>query len=141
MIWKIRLQVQKQENLQTLQRWWKGLKTRGSTEIIGLILQAVERQALTRSKIMYHAILNFKQVTDYTAFLTEEGLLLYLWQDRKYAITDRGRQFLNLFKETNKLLTTPYDDMAANYEEQNLQEPPPQQQQQHQVALHKQQNQ
>jgi predicted transcriptional regulator len=141
MIWKIRLQVQKQENLQTLQRWWKGLKTRGSTEIIGLILQAVERQALTRSKIMYHAILNFKQVTDYTAFLTEEGLLLYLSQDRKYAITDRGRQFLNLFKETNKLLTTPYDDMAANYEEQNLQEPPPQQQQQHQVALHKQQNQ
>jgi predicted transcriptional regulator len=141
MIWKIRLQVQKQENLQTLQRWWKGLKTRGSTEIIGLILQAVERQALTRSKIMYHAILNFKQVTDYSAFLTEEGLLLYLSQDRKYAITDRGRQFLTLFKETNKLLTTPYDDMAANYEEQNLQEPPPQQQQQHQVALHKQQNQ
>jgi predicted transcriptional regulator len=141
MIWKIRLQVQKQENLQTLQRWWKGLKTRGSTEIIGLILQAVERQALTRSKIMYHTILNFKQATDYTAFLTEEGLLLYLSQDRKYAITDRGRQFLNLFKETNKLLTTPYDDMAANYEEQNLQEPPPQQQQQHQVALHKQQNQ
>jgi predicted transcriptional regulator len=140
MIWKIRLQVQKQENLQTLQRWWKGLKTRGSTEIIGLILQAVERQALTRSKIMYHAILNFKQVTDYTAFLTEEGLLLYLSRDRKYAITDRGRQFLTLFKETNKLLTT-YDDMAANYEEQNLQEPPPQQQQQHQVALHKQQNQ
>jgi DNA-binding PadR family transcriptional regulator len=90
---------------------------------------------------MYHAILNFKQVTDYTAFLTEEGLLLYLSQDRKYAITDRGRQFLTLFKETNKLLTTPYDGMAANYEEQNLQEPPPQQQQQHQVALHKQQNQ
>ncbi|HEX5979400.1 MAG TPA: winged helix-turn-helix domain-containing protein [Nitrososphaeraceae archaeon] len=141
MIWKLRLQIQKQENLQTLQRWWKGLKTRGSTEIIGLILQAVERQALTRSKIMYHAILNFKQVTDYTAFLTKEGLLTYLSQDRKYIITDRGRQFLTLFKETNKLLTTHYDDMADNNEEQNLQEPPPQQQQKHQVALHKQQNQ
>jgi predicted transcriptional regulator len=127
-----------------LQRWWKGLKTRGSTEIIGLILQAVERQALTRSKIMYHAILNFKQVTDYTAFLTKEGLLTYLSQDRKYTITDRGRQFLTLFKETNKLLTTPYDDMSANNEEQNQQEPAPQQQQQQQqqqwVALHKQHN-
>jgi predicted transcriptional regulator len=135
------LQVQKQENLQTLQRWWKGLKTRGSTEIIGLILQAVERQALTRSKIMYHAILNFKQVTDYTAFLTKEGLLTYLSQDRKYTITDRGRQFLTLFKETNKLLTTHYDDMAANNEEQNQQEPPPPPQQQQQwVALHKQHN-
>jgi predicted transcriptional regulator len=94
-----------------------------------LILQAVEREALTRSKIMYKAILNFKQVTDYTAFLTEEGLLTYLAQDRKYAITDRGRQFLSLFKETNKLLTTPYDGIAANNEEQNLH-------QQQQVALH-----
>jgi predicted transcriptional regulator len=87
-----------------------------------LILQAVEREALTRSKIMYHAILNFKQVTDYTAFLTEEGLLTYLQQDRKYSITDRGRQFLTLFKETNKLLTTTYDDMKATNEEQGLQQ-------------------
>jgi predicted transcriptional regulator len=113
-----------------LQRWWKSLKTRGSTEIIGLILQAVERQALTRSKIMYQAILNFKQVTDYTSYLTEEGLLTYLAQDRKYVITDKGRQFLKLFKETDKLLATPYEDMAANNEELKLQ-------QQQEVALHK----
>jgi predicted transcriptional regulator len=93
-----------------------------------LILQAVEREALTRSKIMYKAILNFKQVTDYTAFLTEEGLLTYLEQERKYAITDRGKQFLTLFKETNKLLNT-YDDMTANNQQQDLQ--------QQEVALHK----
>lgn len=94
-----------------------------------MILQAVEREALTRSKIMYQAILNFKQITDYTAFLTEEGLLTYLEQDRKYAITDRDRQFLTLFKETNRLLTTFYDDMASSNEEQNLH--------QQEVALHK----
>jgi predicted transcriptional regulator len=94
-----------------------------------LILQAVEREALTRSKIMYQAILNFKQATDYTAFLAEEGLLTYLEQDRRYAITDRGKQFLTLFKETNKLLTTSYDDMAVSNEEQNLQR--------QEVALHK----
>jgi predicted transcriptional regulator len=94
-----------------------------------LILQAVEREALTRSKIMYQAILNFKQATDYTAFLAEEGLLTYLEQDRRYAITDRGKQFLTLFKETNKLLTTSYDDMAVSNEGQNLQ--------QQKVALHK----
>jgi predicted transcriptional regulator len=97
-----------------------------------LILQAVEHQALTRSKIMYQAILNFKQVTNYTAYLTGEGLLTYMTQDRTYAITDRGRQFLTLFKETNKLLTTPYDEMAANNEEQNQQ-----QQQQQEAVLHK----
>lgn len=94
-----------------------------------MILQAVEREALTRSKIMYQAILNFKQATDYTAFLAEEGLLTYLEQDRRYAITDRGKQFLTLFKETNKLLTTSYDDMAVSNEGQNLQ--------QQEVALHK----
>ncbi len=105
----------------------KSLKTRDRTEIIDLILQALEREALTRSKIMYKAILNFKQVTDYTAYLTDEGLLSYLTPDRKYAITDRGRQFLTLFKETDKLLTSPYDDTAANNEEQPK----------HEVALHK----
>lgn len=94
-----------------------------------MILQAVEREALTRSKIMYQAILNFKQATDYTAFLAEEGLLTYLEEDRRYAITDRGKQFLTLFKETNKLLTTSYYDMAVSNEGQNLQ--------QQEVALHK----
>ena len=78
---------------------------------------------------MYQAILNFKQATDYTAFLAEEGLLTYLEQDRRYAITDRGKQFLTLFKETNKLLATSYDDMAVSNEGQNLQ--------QQEVALHK----
>jgi len=95
-----------------------------------LILQAVESQSLTRSKIMYQALLNFKQVTDYTAFLTEQGLLTYLAQDRKYAITNRGRQFLTLFKETNKLLTSTSDDVAVDNEEQNLQR-------RQEVALHK----
>lgn len=94
-----------------------------------MILQAVEREALTRSKIMYQAILNFKQATDYTAFLAEEGLLTYLEEDRRYAITDRGKQFLTLFKETNKLLTTSYDDMAVSNEGQNLQ--------QQEVGLHR----
>jgi predicted transcriptional regulator len=104
------------------------MKTRGSIEIIGLILQAVEREALTRSKIMYKAILNFKQVNDYTAFLTEEGLLTYLAQERKYLITDRGRQFLILFEETNKLLNN-YGDKKASNREQNLQE--------HEMTFHK----
>ena len=49
-------------------------------------------------------------------------MLTYLEQDRKYAITDRGRQFLTLFKETDRLLTTFSDDMASSNEEQNLQQ-------------------
>lgn len=106
------------------------MKTRDSTEIIGLILQAVEGEPLTRYKIMYQEMLDFKQVTDYTAFLIQEDLLRYLMLDRKYAITEKGRQFLALFNETNKLLTTPNDDDMAG---DNLQG----QDQQQEVTVHK----
>ncbi len=70
-----------------------------------MILQALEGEPLTRSKIMYQAMLNFTQVTDYTSFLLQQQLLNYSTLDRKYSITDKGRQFLALFIETSKLLT------------------------------------
>jgi predicted transcriptional regulator len=77
---------------------------------------------------MYQAILNFKQVSDYAAYLTEAGLLTYLTEDRKYAITERGKQFLALFKETNSLLTTmAHDSLALGNREQQVQK----------VTLHK----
>ena len=118
---------------QTIQRWWKSLKYRDRAEIIGLILQAVEGEPLISSKITYQAVLNFKQTNEYTAFLIEEGLLRYLILDRKFAITDKGRQLLALFNETNKLLTTFDDDNMAD--DNNLQV----QNQQHQqeVTVHK----
>ncbi|MDQ3888624.1 MAG: winged helix-turn-helix domain-containing protein [Thermoproteota archaeon] len=79
-----------------------------------MILQAVEEEPLTRSKIKYQAMLNFKQATDYTAFLIQEGLLRYLMLDRRYAITDIGRQFLALLYETNKkLLVAPDGNTQA----------------------------
>ncbi|MFL6491724.1 MAG: winged helix-turn-helix domain-containing protein [Nitrososphaera sp.] len=106
------------------------MKTRDSTEIIGLILQAVEHQPLTRSKIMYQAILNFRQVTDYAGFLIDEGLLCFPVENRKYAITNRGKQFLELFKKTKKLLTTRSNDMTVNNHVQDAQ---------YQVTLHEQQ--
>lgn len=81
------------------------MKTRDRAEIIGLILQAVGEEPLTRSKIMYQSMLNFSQVTDYTSLLIQQELLSYSKLDRKYIITDKGRQFLALFSETSKLLT------------------------------------
>jgi predicted transcriptional regulator len=62
---------------------------------------------------MYQSMLNFTQVTGYTAFLVQEGLLRYM-MDRKYAITDKGRQFLALFSKTSKLLTASNDDDMAD---------------------------
>ena len=91
----------------------KSLTSRDRIEIIGLILQAVEAEPLTRSKILYQTMLNFTQATDYTSLIIQHELLSYSKLDRKYIITDKGRQFLALFTETSKLLTattTPEDD-------------------------------
>ena len=77
-------------------------------------------------------MLNFTQVTDYTAFLVQEGLLRYMMLDRKYAITDRGRQFLTLVSETSKLLTAFNDDDIADNNLLQVQN-----QQQQEVTVHK----
>jgi predicted transcriptional regulator len=107
------------------------LKTRSSTEIIGLILQAVEGEPITRSKIMYQTMLNFKQVTDYAALLTDAGLMRYLKEFRQYTITEKGRQFLSLFKETNELLM-----MAKNNNNNNMVINNQEQKQHREVVLH-----
>jgi predicted transcriptional regulator len=99
------------------------LKVRSRTEIIGLILQAVEGEPLTRSKVMYQTMLNFKQVTDYTSLLIQQELLSYSKLDRTYTITDKGRQFLALFNETSKLLmatTTTLEDDGNMAGDNNL---------------------
>ena len=67
-------------------------------------------------------MLNFKQVTDYTSLLIQQELLSYSKLDRKYIITDKGRQFLALFTETNKLLmaTTTQEDDGNRAGDNNL---------------------
>ena len=118
------------------------MKVRSRAEIIGLILQAVEGEPLTRSKIMYQTMLNFKQVTDYTSLLIEQELLSYSKLDRTYIITNKGRQFLALFTETSKLLmaTTTLEDDGNRAGDNNLlqvqnQQLPPQQHRE--VTVHK----
>ena len=121
----------------------KSLKYRDRAEIIGLILQAVEGEPLTRSKVMYQTMLNFKQVTDYTSLLIQQELLSYSKLDRTYTITDKGRQFLALFTETSKLLTamtTTLEDDSNMAGDNNLlqvqkQQLPPQQHQE--MTVHK----
>ena len=113
---------------------------RDRTEIIGLILQAVEGEPLTHSKIMYQTMLNFKQTTDYTSLLIQQKLLSYSKLDRTYTITDKGRQFLALFTETIKLLTatttTPEDDGNMAGDNNLLQEQNQQLLQQQETIVH-----
>ena len=98
------------------------MKTRSSTDIIGLILEAAEGEPVTRSRIMYYAMLNFKQVSDYAEFLTHAGLLTYIREYRRYGITEKGRQFLRLFKEANNLLRMSNNNSHSAFNNQEQQQ-------------------
>src|SRR5690348_11384720 len=82
------------------------LKTRSSAEIIAEILHAVKGEPLTRSKIMYQTMLNFRQVCDYGTVLENAGLLEYTKEDKKYRITENGRSLVRLYEGISKLLNT-----------------------------------
>ena len=77
---------------------------RDRIEIIALILQACSEPS-TATKITYSSLLNFHQVKVYIDQLVRLKLLDHSAQDRTYIITDKGRQYLDLYNiELKKLV-------------------------------------
>lgn len=81
----------------------KTKSNRDRGEIIALILEAAVEPA-TRSKIMYGAMLNFRQITDYLPSLISAGLLRHFPENRTYVISDRGRKYLDLYTKRSALM-------------------------------------
>jgi predicted transcriptional regulator len=86
------------------------------------MLKAVGGGPLTRSKIMYYTMLNFRQVQHYGITLENAGLMKYAKESKTYHITEKGRSFLRLYDETSKLLNKSLiignDVMDNNYNQQ-----------------------
>ena len=72
-------------------------------EIIALILESAVEPA-TRSKIMYGAMLNFRQISDYLPSLIEIGLLRHFPESRTYATSEKWRRYLELYGKRSALL-------------------------------------
>jgi predicted transcriptional regulator len=79
-------------------------RNRDRNEIIALILDAT-REPATRTKIMYDAMLNFHQVSDYLPVLIDSGMLKGVLGDKKYVATERGRRYIELYRQGEKLLS------------------------------------
>ena len=90
------------------------MKTRTSMEIFAEILGALKAEPLTRSKIMYQTMLNFRQISNSSVILENAGLLNYVKEDRKYSITEKGRALLRLYEETSKLLNNSFSNVCRN---------------------------
>lgn len=59
---------------------------------------------MTKTGIMYAAMLNFAQVSEYTAMMKENGLLDYFTADRTFQATEKGRELLMILNASKDVL-------------------------------------
>ena len=74
---------------------------RGRFEIMAEILCYCSKQK-TKTKIMYSTNLNYAQLKRHLRSLTAQGLLTI--DKNKYATTQKGHRFLELFSQLNSIL-------------------------------------
>jgi predicted transcriptional regulator len=111
------------------------MKYRSKTDIIGHILESVNsatvvgdgdnnNNGLTISKIMYTAFLSYPQLKEYLSLLLEKGLIEKyqkgLQEEKEtedkekqqpsyyYRITDKGRRFLQLYRDLSEMIMIAY---------------------------------
>ncbi len=71
---------------------------RDRIDVISQILEVANGGSLTKTKIMYKALLNYNQMKEYVKLLTEKGLLGYDQQEvQTFRTTEKGLQFLDIY--------------------------------------------
>ena len=74
---------------------------RGRIDIIADILRVAEAQA-KKTQIMYRANLSYAIMQKYLAELTAASLVAYTDDTQSYALTEKGREYLVLYKEYSR---------------------------------------
>lgn len=79
------------------------MKYRSRTDIAAAILEIALDGAI-KTRIMYKAFLSFPQLKEYLSILEARGLLEHVAVDREYRTTDKGRQFLKMYKDVGHMI-------------------------------------
>lgn len=79
------------------------MKYRSRTDIAAAILE-IALEGSIKTKIMYKAFLSFPQLKEYLAVLEEKGLLEHIEIDREYRTTEKGKQFLKMYKDVGQMI-------------------------------------
>ena len=78
-------------------------KNRSRQEIIKDILASLENSNLSRTKVMYRASLSYTQLKYYEDYLQENALIASA-DDDLWALTDKGKQYLQACKHADEIL-------------------------------------
>ncbi|MGI0037370.1 MAG: winged helix-turn-helix domain-containing protein [Nitrososphaera sp.] len=79
------------------------MKYRSRTDIAAAILEIALEGAI-KTKIMYKAFLSFPQLKEYLGVLLEKGLLEHNAAEQKYRTTDKGKQYLKLYRDVGQMI-------------------------------------
>jgi predicted transcriptional regulator len=81
------------------------MKHRIKIEIIADILQSIMNDStLSTSKVMYKALLTYKQMKEYLPLLLQNELIKHGNKDRTFIITNKGLHFLETYNRLPELL-------------------------------------
>ncbi len=76
---------------------------RNRIDIIAQLLDAASTP-VSKTKMMYRAMLSYEQLRDYMLILAENDLIAYDEPTRRFTITAKGYQFLKRYDELSQLI-------------------------------------
>ena len=79
-------------------------KYRNRIDLIAHLLNAAHTGATTKTKIMRKAMISYGQLGKYLQMMTEDGLIAHDDANRRFTITQRGYQFMEMYEDLSKLI-------------------------------------
>ena len=76
---------------------------RNRIDIIAQLLDAASTP-ITKTKMMYRAMLSYEQLKGYLLILAENDLIAYDKPSRRFTITAKGYQFMKRYDELNQFI-------------------------------------
>jgi predicted transcriptional regulator len=80
------------------------MKYRSRIDIISQILEVANGGGVTKTKIMYKALLSYAQMKEYLMVLTERDLLSYEGDTQTFKTTEKGLRFLDIYNRIGDML-------------------------------------
>ncbi len=90
------------------------MKQRGPFSICTLMLMALYRKPMTKTKIMQELILTYARTKKYLDILTKQELIVYDMNDHTYRLTAKGNEVLKLNHQLADYLP-PVKEMIRKY--------------------------
>ncbi len=79
-------------------------KNRSWPEICASILDVVSKENPGATRIMYASFISYRQLNSYLEILLKQRLIARGEHDKRFSITGKGRQFLDLYTNMEEML-------------------------------------